>query len=597
MVSATMKRRVAVIREMWNIGPATDIRIFALALFATVLLGILEPLQALAVQYIVDADSSAAWYLVTILALTLGTVMALKATISFTEVALKDSCIQGLRSKVLDQNAAITTVTDAEGKAFQTLKNRLQERTPVQYSIAGGFTRPILAAVNLSTILVLLHQTNPWFTLFAAVSVMRIISAYMGSKAVEEARLNTLSIGHSIRQTREIAENPAHAMEIRSSGFNQYIGDRIAFLYIVQNRPRWRAQTRMCCFEVLVSLVFLSCYVGAVWYGVHLVGKGSISSGNLVLIVLLLPQLERVAATISDGGLAFAELYQLAKLTLENEVIGSAYTSEEAGGVSQLDNIKFGFQLEDVKVFAKTGEMILDVPNLSIPAGTMVLLVGDNGAGKSTLLNVMLGLRLPDEGTVEFNGRPLTSYNMQDLRKRMTYVPQSYARPNFELREVLQLGSGGVERDAGFLDTTLRAMSIHALLEGSSSPWKLRLGTNRWSGRDLSGGQWQRLALARSMLPDQPVVCCFDEPSSSLDPEFQHDVLRFLLDLGSQVTLKNNGIAILVSHSIIGLDKVGLVIILKDGRVCDIGTPGNLLNDPQSIFAAMLRAQASQFAS
>ncbi|MEO3976894.1 ATP-binding cassette domain-containing protein [Streptomyces sp. CAU 1734] len=222
--------------------------------------------------------------------------------------------------------------------------------------------------------------------------------------------------------------------------------------------------------------------------------------------------------------------------------------------------------------------------DLTIRRGEVIALVGENGSGKSTLARLLTGLYLPTHGTVTWDGHPTADLDPNSLWQTIALVPQDYTRWSFTARQNITLGQprpGGDQavheaaRNAG-ADSILAALP-HGLDTSLARSW--------WGGHDLSGGQWQRLAIARGFHKDAPVVV-MDEPTSALDARAENQLftrLRTLAD-GRAATL-------FITHRLANAAVADRVIVMHAGHITESGTYDELLATEGSQFAEMKNLQ------
>jgi ATP-binding cassette subfamily B protein len=203
--------------------------------------------------------------------------------------------------------------------------------------------------------------------------------------------------------------------------------------------------------------------------------------------------------------------------------------------------------------------------NLDIPAGQSVAIIGRNGAGKSTIVKLLTGLVVPEQGCVLRNGVDIGQLDIDDVREHTAVVAQNFAKFPLSLRENLLMGARDVPDEQ--LTDALKNVGLEELITLSESPLDAPLTKELPGGIDLSGGQWQRLAIARAAVrARQAGLFIWDEPIAALDPVIEVEFVESLLEMAKGVT------SIAISHRLGICTLVDRVIMLDDGVVIEDGT-------------------------
>ncbi len=229
----------------------------------------------------------------------------------------------------------------------------------------------------------------------------------------------------------------------------------------------------------------------------------------------------------------------------------------------------------------------LDGLNLTIRRGELMALVGENGAGKSTLVKLLLRFYDADSGAVRIDGIDLREIHPDDLRNRVGVLFQDYANYELTIRDNVRMGrpSGPVD-DERVMDA-LRDSRADWLVKKMTRGLDSRVGRLFEGGHDLSGGEWQRLALARFMYRDAD-VWILDEPTSSLDPEAEAEIFAELKD-----NLKGR-IGIVISHRFSTVRIADRIAVVVDGRVTELGTHTELIA-ARGRYAQLFELQAAAY--
>jgi len=233
---------------------------------------------------------------------------------------------------------------------------------------------------------------------------------------------------------------------------------------------------------------------------------------------------------------------------------------------------------------------VLDAVSLSIQAKQKIAIVGFNGAGKTTLLKLMLRLLEPDEGTITFRGADLKEWDVPALRKIFGVVFQDFSRFKLTLFENIGLAKNGSstisERDEAVFRAA-RLTGVDEIAKNAPQGYETQLGKEFLNGTDLSGGQWQKVALARGFVRDASVIF-LDEPTASVDPKTEKTVFEQLLSLAEGKT------AIVISHRLFITPLVDHIFVLEQGRLIEQGTHDELM-ERDGVYARMYKTQAGMY--
>lgn len=208
--------------------------------------------------------------------------------------------------------------------------------------------------------------------------------------------------------------------------------------------------------------------------------------------------------------------------------------------------------------------------NLDICPGDRIAIVGENGAGKSTLTKLLLGLYKPTVGKITMNGIDVQELQPQEWRSRFGAVFQAFTRYSFSVKD--NIGFGKIDRlgDRNAIIDAAHKSSAHHFIETLPDGYETLLGKEFNGGRDLSGGQWQQIAMARAIFRNAEIVV-LDEPAAALDASSELEVYRQWLDRA------HDKIVIMISHRLGAARLANKVIYLQEGKAVQIGTHDELI--------------------
>jgi ATP-binding cassette subfamily B protein len=233
--------------------------------------------------------------------------------------------------------------------------------------------------------------------------------------------------------------------------------------------------------------------------------------------------------------------------------------------------IRDGFQFENVG-FRYPDSETWALRNLSftLPPGEKLALVGENGAGKTTIVKLLANLYQPTEGRILLDGVDLRAYDPDDLRREIGIIFQDYVRFMLTAGENIAIGNIEERANAGRIENAAQKSLADTVVETLPKRYEQMLGKRFTGGMDLSGGQWQKVALARAYMRDAQLVI-LDEPTAALDARAEHEVfLRF-------AELMKGKSAVLISHRFSTVRMADRILFLEQGRLLELGSHGELL--------------------
>ena len=233
--------------------------------------------------------------------------------------------------------------------------------------------------------------------------------------------------------------------------------------------------------------------------------------------------------------------------------------------------IRQGFVFEDVGFRYEGGhKWALRHLSFELHAGEILALIGENGAGKTTLVKLLARLYDPDEGRILLDGRDLRDYDLDDLRANIGVIFQDFVRYHLTAAENIAVGQIDAMGDQPRIESAARKGMADQVIAGLEQGYDQVIGRRFKEGVDLSGGQWQKIAIARAYMRDAQVMI-LDEPTAALDARAEYEVFERFKELGEGKT------AVLISHRFSSVRMADRILVLADGRVEASGTHEQLM--------------------
>ncbi|MCC3490861.1 MAG: ABC transporter ATP-binding protein [Microcoleus sp. PH2017_25_DOB_D_A] len=356
-----------------------------------------------------------------------------------------------------------------------------------------------------------------------------------------------------------------------------------------------------------VALPFVYVVMGALG-GRYTLGDLALYSGLIVQVETSLQLLIGNYTNLYDISLGVSPIFQLLDLKpeLQSPLVNVASRlpsledyGQDARATNQVSDHgqdaratkdKIGIEIKDLS-FCYPGSTKSTIANidLTINPGEMLVLVGENGAGKTTLGKLLGRLYDPTSGTIAWNGKDLRSYPLAYVRSRIAVVMQDYARFPSTVRENVGFGDLLSLSDDTAINEAISEAGISAKVNSLSAGLETPLGKQLEDGIDLSGGQWQRIAIARALMRlDTAEVLIFDEPTAALDPKTEHEIYSIFRQIAAGKT------TIVISHRL-GLAKIAdRIAVMENGKIVEIGTHDELI-ELGEIYHSMFTRQASSY--
>jgi ATP-binding cassette, subfamily B, bacterial len=417
----------------------------------------------------------------------------------------------------------------------------------------------LLIAFSPWLVLVLLVATIPAFVSEAAFSVAGF--RLRNKRAPESRRLNYLEY---------VMANDEHAKEVKLFGLGPMLLGRYRTLaerlFVEDRRLAVRRSGWGFTLSLLSTLAFYGCYALIAVATV----RGRLSLGDMTLYLVAFRQGQQAFQSILSaiGGMYEHTLYMSNLFEFLAIPVGPAPLPDGAPALLVETGIRFdnvGFRYPGSDKWALRGI------NLFIPRGQSLALVGENGAGKTTFIKLLTRLYQPTEGRVLLDGRDIASWDETALRRRIGVIFQDFAQYYFVLRENVGVGSIEHLEDAPRIDRAIERGGARELVAGLAGGLDTQLGRWFFGGVDLSGGQWQKVALARAFMRDEADILVLDEPTAALDAEAEHAVFQRFRELAEGRT------TIVISHRFPTVRMADRILVLEHGAVIEEGTHAELV--------------------
>ncbi|MGI5326546.1 ABC transporter ATP-binding protein [Actinomadura nitritigenes] len=390
----------------------------------------------------------------------------------------------------------------------------------------------------------------------------------------------------------ELAATAGPAKELRTYGLGAELRARHDRLSAAARRATVRAASAGALWSALGWFLYAAAFSGAIALIAVRAARGDASAGQVVLAVSLL---RRAQLTVSQASNAIGQVVTTASAAQSLLWLEDHAAVQRSGGAPAPDRLDRGITLEDVAfAYPGGGAPVLRGVDLVLPAGGTVALIGENGAGKTTLVKLLTGMYPPTSGRILLDGADLAAVDRTAWRARTSAAFQDFVKWNLRAGEAVGIGDLPRLDDEDALRTALDRAAGTGVIDELPSGLDTPLGKSFQGGADLSGGQWQKLALGRAMMRDHPLLLVLDEPTASLDAPTEDALFRRYLDAARRTAAGTGAITILVSHRFSTVRMADLIVVLDGGRVVQAGDHATLLAEG-GLYAELFELQARAY--
>lgn len=522
----------------------------------------------------------------------------------------------------LMEHAATLDLAQFENPEFYDHLERARRQTTGRVGLLATLMGMGESVITLATMSALLLAFNPWLMVLLGVT---ILPGFLG-----ETRFAALQYSLMFRWTQQrrqldylrfVGASKETAKEVQLFGLAPWLIARFRRLSEQWHKENRRLAVRRSIVSTGLSLIATAGYYAAYVIIIGQTVLGAITLGDLTLLAGafsqargLMRNLLHSASSIYDESLYLRDLFVFFEM---------APTISSRPGAPPVPNpIREGFVFEDVG-FRYPGSDRWAVRHLSfrLRPGERIALVGENGAGKTTLTKLLARLYDPSEGRILLDGRDLREYDVASLRKAIGVIFQDFVRYDFRFDE--NVGIGEISEVSEYLDRASQAdgsaappgsggalvaaagngrstepvpSAIEAaaekslaasLLERFPGRWRQMLGRRFDDGVELSGGEWQKIALARAYMREAQVLI-LDEPTAALDARAEYEVFRRFSALIAGRT------AVLISHRFSTVRMADRIIVMRQGEIVEDGTHDELLAHG-GLYAELFAMQAEGY--
>lgn len=493
-----------------------------------------------------------------------------------------------LKSSILLINkTASVEIEQLENSEFYDKLERARQQTAGRVFLLSNALGLLQDIVVITTLVASLIFFEPWLLILLFIS---IIPAFLNEVKFSN---NSYSLSKSWTSERReldylrfIGANDKTAKEIKLFGLAEYISTRFKNLSVQYYEANKKLSTKRAlygfAFNTLGTLSYYSAYV----YIITMVLKGKLSLGGMTFLAGSFDKLK----TKMESSFA-----RFTKITENALYLKDYYDFIDIKEPPQLESIlplpkdiKQGFQFEDVHfAYPDTDHEVISGISFSIRKGEKLALVGVNGAGKTTLIKLVLRFYEPTKGRILLDGIDIKRFEKSSYQKLFGVIFQDFVKYEFNVKENIAVGNISQLHNNTKIEAAAQASLASEVISTLRDGLNQQLGKRFSKGIELSGGQWQKIALARAYMKDAEILI-LDEPTSALDARAEFEAFQRFIGLTENKT------AIIISHRFSTVRTADNIIVLKNGLIAEQGNHKTLI-DLNGIYSELFELQAAGY--
>ncbi|MFC6997429.1 ABC transporter ATP-binding protein [Rufibacter roseus] len=529
-------------------------------------------------------------YLLTLVAVEFG--LAVVSDVLNRGIALIDGLLGDLfanqSSIKLMEHAAELDLDQFEDSAFYDKLERARRQTlsrTVLMSQVLGQLQDILTMVILA---VGLAAFNPWLLLLLFIAVL---PAFLGESHFNE---RSYSLVHGwtperreLDYLRQTGASDDTAKEVKIFGLSGFLVNRFRELSSKFYLDNKKLSTRRAAWGSVFASLGSAGYYGAYVYLILQTAAGVVSIGQLTFLAgsfmrmrgLLEAVLNRFTS-VAEGSLYLQDFFDFFNLQPRIQRQASAPTFPRP--------ILHGFTFENVGFkYRNTEKWAIRNLNFTLRAGEKLALVGENGAGKTTLVKLLSRLYDPTEGRILLDGVDLREYNPEDLRREIGVIFQDFVRFQMTAGTNIAIGRIDEKENRPRIESSAQQSLADTVISKLPEGYDQIIGRRFSKGVDLSGGEWQKIALGRAYMRDAQLLI-LDEPTAALDARAEHEVFQRFSELTQGKT------AVLISHRFSTVRMADRILVIENGQFVEMGSHEELIAKGDR-YAELFRLQAKGY--
>lgn len=507
-------------------------------------------------------------------------------------ISLSDSLLgdqYSIRSSVqIIRKTSEISLDQLEDSEFYDKLERARRQTTGRVGLMSNVLSQAQDTVVIISLLIGVISFQPWLIILLLISIIPTVwneikfsgTSYSLVRGWTQER-------RELDYLRYAGASDLTAKEVKLFGLANYIAERfkslsnqyyLASKVLAKKRALWGG-----FFNLLGTTAYYAAYASIVYQtvgGIFSLGDMTFLAGSFNRSRNQLQGFFGRFTAITERALYLQDYFEFLDLRFEKQ--------GDEKNLPLPETIKEGFRFERVGFrYPNSEQWVVRDINFTLKAGEKLAFVGENGAGKTTLIKLLLQFYKTTEGTIYLDGIPISDFNREAYQQYFGVIFQDFVKFELSLRENIAVGKIDAIEETDRLDDAAYKSLATEVVESLPLGYDQQLGKRFKNGKDLSGGQWQKIAIARAYMKDAEVLV-LDEPTSALDARAETEAFDRFIKLTQGKT------AVIISHRFSTVRIADRILVLKDGKVHEIGSHEQLLASPK-LYAELFFLQAAGY--
>ena len=568
-------------RLFWQASPRGAVVLGVLTLVAALLPAAIAWVGKLIVDGVVAAKAeqtaAAREHALGLVALEFGLMVGsavLDRGLSLTRELLRANLGNLLNERILKKALELELRHFEDSDTYDKMQNARREANSRPLALVMDAFSIVRNLVTLSTYAVLLVSLSPWSVV---VLVVASIPAFIAEARLAEQGFRLYSWrapeGRKLNYLEWILTRDNHVKEVKVFGLGPLVLGRYRTLFQKFFQEDRALALRRMGWGLGLGLLSLGAFYGCYLFVVDQAVRGPLTLGDMALYLMVFRQgqasFQGILSSVGsmyEGALFMSNLFAYLEIPTGQEaprLLPAKTAPRGRGNAIELRNVSFRYPGKEAWALRNV--------SLRLEPGEKLALVGENGAGKSTLVKLLLRLYEPTEGEIFYGGVNLKDMDPEDLRSRFGAVFQDFVRYQFSVAENIGLGHVPALEDRNRIVRAAEQGGASGVISLLPNQYDTMLGGWFEKGHELSGGQWQKLGVARAFMREDAEVLILDEPTASIDAESEHALFERFQELAA------DRIALVISHRFSTVRMADRIAVLHNGGVEELGSHAELM--------------------